>query len=760
MKQSTFSLVAIFAVLALFMPSIALFASEFNPNFIISDEELQDADTMSRADIQAFLNEKSSFLKSFKAEDVDGIPRLAADIISRAAQEHTINPKYLLVKLQKEQSLITDPDPTQKALDGATGYGISDGCGWDCDMYTKNKGFGKQVDSAAGIMRWYYDHMVNETWIKTAHKSYNIDGQIITPQSDATGFLYTYTPHIQGNENFWKLWQKWFEQVYPDSTLVKTTDSPTVYVIQDGTKRSFDSMTALISRFDPKMIITVPPSELARYTTGNSIALPNYAILQKGGSYYLLDFDTLRPFESYETVKQLGYHPDEIIPVTETDIDEYRIGSTIKSGEENPLGKLAMVKENGSIYYISNGIYHPVLDKAIANINFPHLTLETIRASELSGLERGSNILIKNGTLFGITGSNKIYAVEHSKKRHIVSEKIFDGLGYSWGNIVWMNDFAGMAHQTGEPIYLKSEVTDIVNPPKPVTPPVIAETSTPEQVAGIKIEKEVAVMVTTPESEISFLGKQFNTPVDGYIVADYETGEILAGKNLDTVRPLASLTKVMGGYVLFDKGLNLQYISTYDENKHRAQYHYIKLANGDMVRNRDLIKDMMIRSYNTPSYMLVDSIGLSPTIFVKNMNEQANAWGLSKTSFVDPYGGGVDNQSTIREYNTLFVNALKNQEIKTLLGTVDYEYTEVKDTDDQPYHYKRHTNNLVREADLSFNIIASKTGYIDEAGANLAMLIERKTDGKKFVTITMGNSDYSGQFNEPEKLAAWTIQTF
>ena len=209
MKQTIHLGIALIVVIELLVPQSILFAindDTFDPNFLISDEEMQNSDSMTRADIQAFLEEKDSFLSTHHADDTQGVRRLASDIISRAAEEHKINPKYILVKLQKEQSLITDDTPTQKQLDGAAGYGIDESCGWTCDTYINNKGFGKQVDSAAAIMRWYYTNVYNKSWIKRPPLSYTIDNEYITPANYATGFLYTYTPHIQGNKNFWKLW--------------------------------------------------------------------------------------------------------------------------------------------------------------------------------------------------------------------------------------------------------------------------------------------------------------------------------------------------------------------------------------------------------------------------------------------------------------------------------------------------------------------------------------------------------------------------
>ena len=142
------------------------------------------------------------------------------------------------------------------------------------------------------------------------------------------------------------------------------------------------------------------------------------------------------------------------------------------------------------------------------------------------------------------------------------------------------------------------------------------------------------------------------------------------------------------------------------------------------------------------------------------MNEQVKAWGLSKTSFVDVTGEDLGNLTTAREYLEIYKKATKNIDISKFLGLKSYQYDEILDIDGKKNHYDNHSNALVNELSLNFNIINSKTGYLDEAGAGLAMTIQRKTDNKKFVIISMGNPDYSNRFDEPKRLANWTISQF
>lgn len=741
-----------------FIPLPASTASDedFDPNFLISDEELQNWQSMTRDDIQAFLEEQKGTLARHRDTDVEGIIRTASDIIYRAAQEHKINPKYLLVKLQKEQSLITDKNPSQKQIDWATGYAVCDSCKTTDDSIQSNKGFGKQVDSAAGIMRWYFNNLQTSPWIKRNSVSYSIDGITVRPLTLATGFLYTYTPHIHGNKNFWILWQRWFEQIYPDGTLLKSTTDPTVYLVKNGQKRPFASYSSLATRFDPKLILTVPAVELNHYKPGPTISLPNYAILKNNNQYYLLDNDTVRPFASFTVVRELGYNPDEIIEVETDEISFHTVGEKIGNTDSSPLGRVVKIKENNSLYYLNGEKFHPITDAQIAKINFPHLSIETAVALELQNLTQASPILFKDGTIVGVEGENKIFVIENGKKRHIATEQAFVGLGYSWSNVLWTDQFTGLNHPTGVPIYLRKDV-QVAD----VSGKIDESTGTIQTSETPVITESVSKMIRTPDSDKKIIGNEFTTEINTYLVADQETGEVLAGKNIDDIRPMASFTKVMAAHQLFTEGLNTAAATTYEPNLHKSLYHRFRIAAGESILNKDLLDSMMVSSLNTATQMLVYKVGKGDLEgFVKKMNEQIKNWGLDKTNFVDTTGERLGNVTTAREYLTLYQKATEDVNLRQAMNKAYYEYNELKDLDGKPKHFDNHTNQLItKQNNLPFNILTSKTGYLDESGAGLAMEIQRKIDNKKFIVIMMGNPDYSNRFTEFERLSTWATNS-
>lgn len=780
--------------LSLICPASDSRAATFNPENIITDEQLQDWQSMDRAGVRAFLRNRNSYLTDWITEDSEGKNRYASEIIYQAARNYQINPKYILVKLQKEQSLITSPAPTQRQLDWAAGYGACDSCDTTDPKLGKYKGFGKQVDSAAGIMRWYYDHAGEEQWIKKPNVNYTIDNTTITPANQATAFLYTYTPHLHGNENFFKLWHDWFQQVYPNGTLLKSTTSSTVYVVQDGQKRPIKSMAVLASRFNPKLLVTAPEDEVNQYTLGRPIIFPNYSILKVDGTYYLLDDDTARPFESHEVVRQFGYNPDEIIDATSDDISAYRIGETITTATLYPLGRLVKLDGTTNLYYLKDGAYYSIASPEIAKAKFPTLTAKKITAKDFDKYENKGALLLSDGTLLGSNLTKRIYVIEKGKKRAIDSDKTFAALGYKLSNTIWLDDIVLDQYTNGEPMYapelkvdqnttstvknlslqMVKKKTTVVK--KTVAKKIIKKSAvakptsylayfTPQDSQSPYPFTEVGKMFAAATSTTNYVGtEKLATKIDTYLVAEYSDqglGIILAGKNIDTPRPLASFTKVMTGYRLFEDQIDLDNSVAYNPAIHAARYgNLFPIKRGDIIANRDLFYSFIVSSFNTPALMMIDSLNRTESDFVAEMNQQAKEWGLKHTFFYDSYGVNVRNQTTARDYAILFTKSLQNPILFEYLATTKYEYSELASAGGSAFHSDINSNRLMLKVGKSYTILASKTGYLNEAGFGITMLIERVSDGKKFLIITMGNPDYASKYSETDRLTNWALTLF
>ena len=450
-------IISFIALISIFLPSLAF--AEFNPNYIISDQELTDHNSMSLAQVQKFLEDKGSSLANYATIDTDGLGRTASEIIWRVAQSYEISPKVLLVTLQKEQSLITTATPTQKQLDWAAGYGICDSCSMSDPTLQKYKGFATQVDYAAGWKRWFLDNAFSLSWVKLPGITYLIDTYKITPNNLATAGFYTYTPHYHGNYNFWKLWQDWFGKFFPDGTVLKEADGSGIWLLQRGLKRQFSSYSAFISRYSPDKLITVSKSELENYETGTPIKFSDYSLLRSPtGTVYLLVGDTRRGFSSSEVFRTIGFNPEEVMDATWEDLNTYIENDPITMQSVYPTGALLQDKTSGGVYYVENGIKKPIWAKQFLTLYFANKKITVVSPDELKKYSTGEPVKFKDGELVVGESSPTVYFISNGERRPIPSEQVFTGMGWKWSNIVKTTDKILSLHTTGATIYLGGAV--------------------------------------------------------------------------------------------------------------------------------------------------------------------------------------------------------------------------------------------------------------------------------------------------------------
>jgi len=454
--QKKNKLIALLAFLMLLSPYFpARGQAEFNPAFIISDEEMQSTVNWTKDDIQKFLESKGSYLVNFLGEDADGVYRQASEIIYLASQKYKINPKYLLVTLQKEQSLVTDDAPTQKQLDWAAGYAVCDDCSLSDASISRWKGFGKQVNSAALQFSEGYLADIRATGITQGDYgpgvTVYIDGIKVIPQNAATAAMYAYTPHLHGNELFVSIWERWFGHEYPTGSLLQVSGEPGVWRIEYGYRRAITSWSALISRFNPNLIIQVNETTLEQYPVGRPIALPNYSILRdEDTQLYLLVDDVLRPIESLDVFHKIGFSEDEIVDVENDEIEDYDLGTLITATSQDPQAKVVKLSTNGATFAIEDGLRHAILDATILNARFPGVTPTVVEPMIIEQYREGSFTRLPDGYLVRSYEDPAVFVISEGLKRPILSASVFLDYGYSWDDIVFVTQDVLDLHKTGE----------------------------------------------------------------------------------------------------------------------------------------------------------------------------------------------------------------------------------------------------------------------------------------------------------------------
>ena len=447
----------------------------FNPHKILEDSDLLDCTSMSLSDIQSFLQSKNSYLANYLTPNNNGVIKSAAEIIFDAARNNfncdnvelsespseeekvskcqritTVSPKFLLVLLQKEASLIEDSSPTQARLDWATGYGCPDN--WACNPYYK--GFGKQINSAALQFLAYmneqskYKYQAGGTYNFTnPYGTISTSSMTVTLQNKATAALYNYTPHVfNGNYNVFKLWNKYFSTniinnvkklLYPNDSLLSVEGDPGIWLIENGKKRPFLNYSAFISRFSPEQVVKVLKTELDNYPQGDNIKFANYSLVQTPDkNIYLLVGKEKQAFTDLATFKKIGFNPEEIEKASEEELANYQVGKKISATSTYVTGALLQDTKTGGVYYVENGTKAPLLDKILLSTKFKGKKIIKVSPTILEAYTKIGPVLFDDGTLVKTDTYPIPYLISDGEKRQFADEATFIRLGYNPKNVI------------------------------------------------------------------------------------------------------------------------------------------------------------------------------------------------------------------------------------------------------------------------------------------------------------------------------------
>ncbi len=230
------------------------------------------------------------------------------------------------------------------------------------------------------------------------------------------------------------------------------------------------------------------------------------------------------------------------------------------------------------------------------------------------------------------------------------------------------------------------------------------------------------------------------------VLVDIESGEILAGKNENKTRPIASLTKLATAIVFLKTAPDLLDIATVTRDERRNAGRS-RLYVGEKLTLFDLFNLMLISSDNAAARVLARSTGFTKDEFAQKMNDLAAELNLEKTRFVEPTGLDKGNVSSASECAVLLREAMKYEKIAEAISSRNHTY---KALNNDKQYVAYNTNRLLYGR---HDIIGGKTGYIRPSGYCLALGIEN--GDKRLVAIILGAPSNNHRYRDAARLLAF-----
>jgi D-alanyl-D-alanine endopeptidase (penicillin-binding protein 7) len=229
------------------------------------------------------------------------------------------------------------------------------------------------------------------------------------------------------------------------------------------------------------------------------------------------------------------------------------------------------------------------------------------------------------------------------------------------------------------------------------------------------------------------------------VVVDTASEAILWEKNKDEQRSIGSITKLMTAIVFLQSKPDLQTtieVIAADQAPESKKTFEV----GEKVILQDVLASALIASDNNAALMLARASGMSAADFVKKMNQQAAALGLSHSHFADPTGLQAANQSTAMEVASLAQAAFAQPEIRKLVSLSSYDFSSVSGQ----AHHLRSTNKIAKGF---LQVTAAKTGYIDKAGH--CLVAEVQQGNHRIITVSLGSATENDRFQDVKMLSYW-----
>lgn len=228
-------------------------------------------------------------------------------------------------------------------------------------------------------------------------------------------------------------------------------------------------------------------------------------------------------------------------------------------------------------------------------------------------------------------------------------------------------------------------------------------------------------------------------------------GSVIYGKDIDTVRPIASITKLMTAMVVLDSGLDLtEKITVTKADRDLVQLTGSRLEYGATLTRRDMILLAIMSSENRAASALGRDWPGGTEQFVATMNDKAARLGMEDSHFADPAGLRVENVSTASDLAKMVTAAYGYPLIRKASTTQRIEvYPYAKRG---PLTYGN-TNRLLKNE--SWDIALSKTGYINEAGRCLVM--QATIEGEPVSIVLLNSFGKLTPFGDSNRLRKWML---
>ncbi len=266
-------------------------------------------------------------------------------------------------------------------------------------------------------------------------------------------------------------------------------------------------------------------------------------------------------------------------------------------------------------------------------------------------------------------------------------------------------------------------------------------------------------------------------------ILEPSTGKILMNQNGDEKLGIASMTKMISEYLIFEaieKG-DIKWDQTVTISDYAQQLSQdnslsnVPLRQDETYTFKELYQAMAIYSANAATVAMAESIAGSEPEFVDMMKEKVESWGIKDYELYNSTGlSNADLKGHMYPgSNEKNENAMSARSIAIVAQNLLESYPEVLETTSIPMMiFKDGTSDSIKMDNWNWmlkglvsereNVDGLKTGTTDFAGATFTGTAEE--NGMRIITVVMnvtdGQEDLQKRFSETDKMMDWAFSNW
>ena len=244
---------------------------------------------------------------------------------------------------------------------------------------------------------------------------------------------------------------------------------------------------------------------------------------------------------------------------------------------------------------------------------------------------------------------------------------------------------------------------------------------------------------------------------NAWVLMDYETGQVLAGENMDARVEPASITKVMTSYVvaaaIASGKVSPEDQVTMTENAWRkggagTDGSYSGFPVNETAPLLEMEKGMAVQSGNDAAIALAEHVAGSEDSFAAMMNSYAQRIGMNNSHFVNSHGLSEENHySTARDLALLGRAMIRDY-------PEEYAHNSIREMTVNGIT-QRNRNRLLWRDDTVDGI---KTGH--HSGAGYCLMSSAKRGDQRLIAVVMGSNSEAQRATDSLALLNWGFRFY